>query len=288
MSKSRNVKSLLAELDRREAEVSDIEARVRNLDSRYRAVWAALNNNQPLPQETKPRKRRKQQSRARISMGVEAKDVDLTGTTSRLEQLVRIAEVAPNNEVNLTQSAELLVALGIVAPSGLRTCSTSLHHTLKRHADYFTRIRKGWYRLTSPKVIQVPPVQWRDGDIDYVGCSNISQRLVRMAEHTTDGRIEPAQVAKRLLLDGQSSQRLDSLTRLVSQNLKKNPRFRQLGDNWSELVDVTPDPPLQPRLDAVDEMDSGILNTPNAPQSYMTSSSTLNGHIRKNSQEATD
>ena len=159
MSKSRNVKSLLAELDRRETEVSDIEARIRNLDSRYRAVWAALNNDQPLPQETKTRKRRKQQSRARVSMGVEAKDVDLTGTTTRFEQLVRIAEVAPNNEVNLTQAAELLVALGIVAPGGLRSCSTSLHNALKRHAGHFKRVRKGWYRLTSPKVIQVPPVQ---------------------------------------------------------------------------------------------------------------------------------
>ena len=288
MSESRNVKSLLAELDRREAEVSDIEARVRNLDSRYRAVWAALNNNQPLPQETKPRKRRKQQSRARISMGVEAKDVDLTGTTSRLEQLVRIAEVAPNNEVNLTQSAELLVALGIVAPSSLRTCSTSLHHTLKRHADYFARIRKGWYRLTSPKVIQVPPVQWRDGDIDYVGCSNISQRLVRMAEHTTDGRIEPAQVAKRLLLDGQSSQRLDSLTRLVSQNLKKIPRFRQLDDNWFELVDFTPYHPLQSKPDHVAERDTGASNIPIVSPPYMSSNGTLNGSIRDHSQEATD
>ena len=209
------MKSVLAELDRREAEVSDIEARVRNLDSRYKAVWAALNDERPLPKETKPGKRRKQQSRTRVNMGVEAKDVDLTGTTTRFEQMVRIAEAAPNNEINMTEVAKLLVALGIVSPGSLRSCSTSLHNAVKRHADHFRRVRKGWYLLTSPKVIQVPPVQWCEGDIDYVGCSNISQRLDRIAEHTSDGRIEPRQAAKRLIDDGHSAQRLDSLTHLV-------------------------------------------------------------------------
>ena len=236
MQKSRNVKSLLAELDRREAELADIEARVRNLDGRYEAVWAALNDDQPLSKARKPRKRRKQQSEAPASMGVEAKDVDLTGINTRFEQMVRIAEVAPNNEINITQVAELLIELGIVSPDSLRTCSTSLYNAAKRHADHFRRVRKGWYRLTPPKVVEVSPVQWREGNIDYGDCLNITQRLERMAEHTTDGRIDPGQAAQRLIHDGHSAQRLDSLTRLVARSLMKNPLFRKIGNNGFEWI----------------------------------------------------
>ena len=58
MRKSRNVKSLLAELDRREAEIADIEARVVNLHSRYQSVWSALSNDRPLSGATKPPKGR--------------------------------------------------------------------------------------------------------------------------------------------------------------------------------------------------------------------------------------
>ena len=287
MRKSKNVKSLLAELDRREAELTGIEARVRNLDSRYKAVWAALTDDHPLPMETKPRNRKKRQSPVQHSMGVGAKDVDLTGAKTRLEQMVRVAEAAPNNEINMTQVTELLIAVGIVPPTRFDGCRTSLHNTVKKHGDCFKRVRQGWYRYTPPKVIEVSPVQWRDGDIDYADSSNLSRRLVRMAEHTSDGRLEPKQTAQRLRQDCKSSQRLDSLARMVTHNLRKNPYFREIRDDWFEWVDFTPHPSSHSEPDAVADRDSGILNTPMVSGPYMTPNGTLNGNIRNDSQEAT-
>ena len=240
MRKSTTVKNLLAELDRREAELADIETRVRNLDSRYKAVWVALNDSRPLP-KARSVKRKKRQTREQPSMGVGLGDVDFTEADTRFDQLVRIAESAPNREVSISQTAELLVTAGVVPRSRVSNCRTSLYNTVKRHGDCFRRVREGWYRYTPPKEgVVVPPMKWLPGDINYDGTSNISQRLVRMADYTADGRLEPEQTARRLVQDGKSRQREDSLVHLVRKNLNLNPRFREVGDDWFGRIDLTP------------------------------------------------
>ena len=242
MRKSKTVKTILAELDRQEAELADIEARVRNLDSRHKAVWAALSDDRSLPKaRSGSGKRKKRSPQAQPSMGVRVEDVDLTEAKTRFDQLVRIAEAAPNREVSINQAADLLVAAGIVSKKGVSNCRTSLYNAVKRRGDWFKRVREGWYRYTPPKEgVVVPPMKWLPGDIDYARTTNLSQRLVRMAEHTADGRLEPEQTAQRLRQDGKSRQRLDSLTRLVRQNLVKNPLFREVGDDWYQRDDFTP------------------------------------------------
>ena len=274
MRRSKNVKSLLAELDRRESDLADIEARVLNLDSRYQAVWAALNDDRPL-KKTGQGKRRKRPTQAQPSMGVRVEDVDLTGAETRFEQLVKIAEAAPNREVSINQAADLLVEAGVIPKKGVSNCRTSLYNAVKRRGDWFRRVREGWYRYTPPKEgVVVPPMKWLSCDIDYAGTSNLSQRLVRMADYTAVGRLEPEQTAQRLRQDGKSRQRLDTLTRLVRQNLVRNPRFREVGDDWYQLDDFTPEHLVSSAPD-----DAGRdFNTLNG---YQTSGhgSTLNGNI---------
>ena len=249
MRQSKTVKTILAELDRREAELADIETRVQNLDSRYKAVWAALTDDRPL-KKAKSKNRKKRQTRTQPSMGVGLGDVDFTGAETRFEQLVRVAEVAPNREISINQVADLLVEAGHVPRSRVSNCRTSLYNAVKRHGDWFKRVREGWYRCTPPKEgVVVPPMKWMSGDINYAGTTNLSQRLVQMAEHTDDGRLEPEQTALRLIQDGKSRQRLDSLTRLVRKNLGLNPRFHEVGDDWYQRVDFTPEHPVRSEPD---------------------------------------
>ena len=165
---------------------------MRNLDSRYKAVWAALNDDKPLPPTRKPTTRgRKQRSPSRDSMGVDVADVDLAGAETRFDQLVRIAEVASNNEVNLYQATKLLVAAGVVPADGFQNCRTALHNTVRRYNNCFKHVRRGWYRYVQPRAVSVTPIRWRDGAIDYSDDANLDQRLVKMAEHAADGRLEP-------------------------------------------------------------------------------------------------
>ena len=283
MRNSRNVKGLLAELDRREAELGDIEARVRDLDSRYQAVWAALTDDRPLPKATKPSKKKQRQPRVQGTMGVEPKDVDLTGANSRIEQLVRIAKVAPNHEVNLTQATRLLIAIGAIPKSKFDSTRTTLHNAVRKGENGFNRIRTGWYRYIPSKDTRVPPVQWREGDIDYAGCSNMNQRLVRMAEHTVDGRLEPEQTAQRLLQDGQSSQRLASLARLVTHSLRKSPHFRELDDDWFELFDSHARPVSQSQPDTVADMESGTFHAPRVSGPHIVTNGSMSDNTSDDS-----
>ena len=286
MRNSRNVKGLLAELDRRDAELGDIEARVRELDSRYQAVWAALTDDRPLPGATRASKGKKRQSRKKVDMCVEPKDVDLTGANTRLELLVRIAKAAPNNEVNLGQATKLMIAAGVISQSKFDSTRTTLYNAVRRRENGFRRVRSGWYRLTPSKVTRVHTVQWREGDIDYAGCLNISQRLVRMAGHTVDGRLEPEQTAQRLLQDGQSSQRLASLVRLVTNSLRKLPHFRELDEDLFELSEFPPRPVSQSQPDTVADMESGMFHAPRASDPNMTANRSMNGNISNDPQEA--
>ena len=276
MRKTATVKNILAELDRRETELADIETRVGNLDSRYKAVWAALTDDRPLPKSRSGSgKRKKRQTRAQPNMGVELQDVDLTRAETRFDQLVVIAEAASNREISINQVANLLVAAGIVQKSRIGNCRTSLYNAVKRHADWFRRVREGWYRYTPPKEgVVVPPVRWLPGDINYAGASNLSQRLVLMAEHTADGSLEPEQTAKRLIEDEQSRQQLDSLTRLVRKNLNLNPRFREVADDWYQRDDFTPGHPVRSEPD-----DAGRHSTTRNGYQVPGPGSTLNGHI---------
>ena len=92
---------------------------------------------------------------------------------------------------------------------------------------------------SGPEVEEVPavqPMKWQSGSVDYRDATNIGQRLVRMAEHTQDGRMESSQVAARLCEDSQSSQRLSSLARLVKRTMRKHREFREIPRDWFQLV----------------------------------------------------
>ena len=64
--------------------------------------------------------------------------------------------------------------------------------------------------------------------MDYSDARNLAQRIFRVAEHTQDGMIVPAQVAARLIKDGQSTQRPASLGWLVGHTMEKLPEFREV------------------------------------------------------------
>ena len=76
------------------------------------------------------------------------------------------------------------------------------------------------------------PMKWQLGSVDYSDASNLAERLIRLARHTQDGVMDPSQMASRLTADGQSSQRLESLGRLVRHTMRKHPEFREVHRGW--------------------------------------------------------
>ena len=219
-------------------------------------------------------------------MGLGPKDVDLTGAKTSFEKLVRIAEVAPNNEVNLTQAINLMIALGTIPPSKFHSTRTTLHNAVKKRENGFKRLRPGWYRYVPSKVGQLPPVQWRDGEIDYAGCTNIGQRLVRMAKITADGKLEPEQAAQRLIQDGESSQRADSLARLVRQSLRRLSHFRELEDDWFELSDFSSLSASETLLQQVADIEPGTIPSRGVSDPRSMTSGSMNGNSLEHSQES--
>ncbi len=279
MRKAISAATLLAELDRREAELADIEARFVDLRSRYQSVWDALSNDKPLSKARKPKKKRKQRPRLPANMEVNPKDVDLTGTNTSFEKLVRIAEVAPNQEVNLSLAIRLLITLGVIPQSKFNSTRTTLHNAVRKRDSGFRRIRPGWYQYSPSNVKEVPPVQWLAGEIDYAGSPNIGQKLVRMAKHTVDGRLEPQQTARRLIQDGESSQRLDSLGRLVRQSLRRNASFRELKDEWFELAGFSPRSESQAPFGQVEDVEPDTVPSRGVSGPYMGANGSMNGNI---------
>ena len=106
---------------------------------------------------------------------------------------------------------------------------------------------------------------------------NLSQRLVRMARHTADGRLEAEQMARRLREDGKSRQHPNSLARLIRKNLNLNPLFRELGNDWFQLVDFTPGHPVRSEPDDTGR-DSTMLNGYQVPRLGRPPGSALNGN----------
>ena len=189
------------------------------------------------------------------TMGLRPEDVDLTGTETLESKVRRVAERAPHGQVNLTEMTDLLMSLGVTEYERTRLRAT-LYQRLRRMPDA-RQIARGWWELgandervedlgdpesaVSPNHVQLgtvvteqdeesdeapepQPMKWQPGRVDYSGTNNLVQRLVRMAEHTLNHRMEAFQVATRLLADGQSAQRLPTLARLVSRSMRKHSR----------------------------------------------------------------
>ena len=60
-----------------------------------------------------PRSEKRTRRPPGIRMGVTASEVDFTGADSMEESLRRVARVAPHREVNVMQTAELLIDAGV-------------------------------------------------------------------------------------------------------------------------------------------------------------------------------
>lgn len=210
------------------------------------------------------------------TMGLRPGDVDLTGAETLDEKVRRVAERAPNHEVNITEATDLLLAMK--ESSETRTqLRAMIHQRLGRSPEY-RQIARGWWVLGRAEpneddsddtgsllsiraALQVTdrtdsanaedvdvseaeevheemeapepkPMQWQLGPVDYSDASNLAERLIRLARHTQDGVMDPSQVASRLIEDGQSSQRLASLGRLVRRTMRKHPEFREVHRGW--------------------------------------------------------
>ena len=210
------------------------------------------------------------------TMGLRPGDVDLTGAETLDEKVRRVAERAPNHEVNITEATDLLLAMK--ESSETRTqLRAMIHQRLGRSPEY-RQIARGWWVLGRAEpneddsddtgsllsiraALQVTdrtdsanaedvdvseaeevheemeapepkPIKWQLGPVDYSDANNLAERLIRLARHTQDGVTDPSQVASRLIEDGQSSQRLSSLGRLVRRTMRKHPEFREVHRGW--------------------------------------------------------
>ena len=180
-------------------------------------------------------------SSVHTSMNVVAEEVDFGGAKTTMQRLLRIAKASPSGEVCTIEVVDMLIDLGLVAPSSRESCRSYLHDQMKQHPD-FKRLRRGWFIYKGRSVAgtdhenaspeEFNPMLWLPGDVDYGDATNLSRRLVHMAAHTQDGKIDPNQAAQRLTQDGQSYQQLSSLTRLVRQTMRKHPDFRELPNGW--------------------------------------------------------
>ena len=223
------------------------------------------------------------------TMGLRPEDVDLTGAETLYEKVRRVAELAPNNEVNITETTDLLLAMN--ASQEIRTQLRSMVHQRLQRSSEYSQIARGWWVLgqgepneddsdhtgsllsmraalqvtdstdsanaedmdvseteeVQMKVPEPQPMKWQPGTLDYSGASNLAERLVRLARHTQDGVMDPSQMATRLVEDGQSTQRLASLGRLIGHIMRKHPEFRAIHRaecRWNESI------PRQPAVQA--------------------------------------
>lgn len=205
-------------------------------------------------QETRNSTGRRPEKRSRRPpgprMGVAASDVDFRGANSMAEMLRRVAWVAPHRELNMMQTAEILMQAGKTASISRYNVCITLRKTMNRSKD-FERVRRGWYRYQGPPV-EIPEssmedeqqaseeqyatpgpnarvaMRWRRGKVEYGDSANLNSKLRAVADHTHDRVLEPGQTALRLLRDGQSTAKWRNLTRVVRRTLRRDPEFAEL------------------------------------------------------------
>ena len=199
-------------------------------------------------------------------MGVAASEVDFRGADSMAEKLRRVAWVAPHRELNMMQTAELLVQSGQTASTSRYNVCITLRKTMNRSKD-FQRVRRGWYRYLGPPV-EIPEtstedehrgaseeqyatpganarvaMRWRRGQVEYGDSANLDSKLRSVADHTHDRVLEPGHTALRLLRDGQSTAKLRNLTRVVRRTLRRDPEFCELPPPTRDWYLYQPSPP---------------------------------------------
>ena len=215
-----------------------------------------------------PRSERRNRRPPGPRMGVSVRDVDFREAESVTDRLKRVAEVAPHGEINMMQTAELLIDGGLTRSKSRFNVVTTIHRAVKRSPD-FVWLRRGWWQYVRPKTTKVvddttaaedtelasapvepdasevvgetdlasvpaepyvPPrtMQWLDGKVEYRGANTLRDKLLVMAQHTVDRTLEPRETSRRLLHDGQSTARQRNLERVVRRMLRDDPEFAEL------------------------------------------------------------
>ncbi len=186
------------------------------------------------------------------SMGLRAEDLDMEGAVTRWQQVLRIAAASPTTAVSVKETVDLLISLGLLREAQRESTRKWVRTKLQESPD-FRYDRPDWFTyiggepakpVEAEPEVQPQPVlpsstpqlmRWLPGDVDYSNATNLAQKLVHIARHTSDQLVEPTQAADRLRKEGMSRQRAESLTRLVRRTLRRHTSFQETANGWFRL-----------------------------------------------------
>ena len=130
---------------------------MRDLDARCEAIWAAMRSSQPMP--VKRRKKQDNSATARNrKMKLVTTDMDFNDCATWSERLVVLASYTQDGLVNITQSADLFLELGLTDRTTRSGLQVYLRRLFQHHPD-FLRVERGWYVLQNHQLTELS-----DGD----------------------------------------------------------------------------------------------------------------------------
>ena len=187
------------------------------------------------------------------SMGVREEDIDMAGAATRWQQVLRIASASPTRMVSVSETIELMISSGVL-PGNKRNSSRKWLAAKLRDSPDFSPLQPGLFLFfgSAPSISgsadpetkdrprnqssMLSSMEWMPGPIDYSKAKNLNERLVVIAQHTTDHLVEPTEVAARMRADGVSEQRRATLIGLVRRKLYNHPNFESADGGWFRLV----------------------------------------------------
>ena len=110
-------------------------------------------------------------------MGLKLEDIDLAGAGSLGSRLVRLAELSPRHEINLTETTDLLLALGVTR-SGRDSLRSTINQKLRKMPE-FVKCARGWWVLGEPEDDSHAPDILARADVNHTSLSDKGRGTVK-------------------------------------------------------------------------------------------------------------